>query len=127
MIFYWGYFFFFRRLLRRRKKSKKISRSKSTFLWYSFWISLNSRIAMLFTSSSKSTFGAWGGTRTHMVSRWILNPVRLPVPPLRHMLYLILFINFTLYLIILTYFIFFVYGILKNFLIFVFFQFYVDL
>ena len=28
--------------------------------------------------------GAVGGTRTHMVSRWILSPVRLPVPPQRH-------------------------------------------
>ena len=26
-------------------------------------------------------YGADGGTRTHMVSRWILRPVRLPVPP----------------------------------------------
>ena len=28
--------------------------------------------------------GTAGGTRTHMVSRWILNPVRLPIPPQRH-------------------------------------------
>ncbi len=28
--------------------------------------------------------GTDGGTRTHMVSRWILNPVRLPIPPHRH-------------------------------------------
>ena len=30
--------------------------------------------------------GTVGGTRTHMVSRWILNPVRLPIPPQRHKL-----------------------------------------
>ena len=27
-------------------------------------------------------FGARGGTRTPTVARWILNPVRLPIPPL---------------------------------------------
>lgn len=26
--------------------------------------------------------GARGGTRTPTVARWILNPVRLPIPPL---------------------------------------------
>ena len=29
--------------------------------------------------------GTTDGTRTHMVSRWILNPVRLPIPPQWHM------------------------------------------
>ena len=32
-------------------------------------------------SSNRNVIGADGGTRTHMVSRWILSPVRLPVPP----------------------------------------------
>lgn len=31
--------------------------------------------------------GTDGGTRTHMVSRWILNPVRLPIPPHRHKMF----------------------------------------
>ena len=30
-------------------------------------------------------FGTTDGTRTHMVSRWILNPVRLLIPPQWHL------------------------------------------
>ena len=40
-----------------------------------------------------SFFGADGGTRTHMVSRWILSPVRLPIPPHRHFYRVFLTLN----------------------------------
>ena len=50
------------------------SQKKSTILLIDFY----------FYCSNRFVIGADGGTRTHMVSRWILSPVRLPVPPQRH-------------------------------------------